>query len=114
MVQKDSTSDTALIASPDFSYLLLENRFRGGEEAIKKALSFYPDFFKKAAKPILEIGPGRGELLELFKEKGLQAYGVDIDGPMVTVSIGTPSSSAMTRRPLSICSPAAAASALSP
>ncbi|MCB0332201.1 MAG: class I SAM-dependent methyltransferase [Bdellovibrionales bacterium] len=68
---------------PDYSYLMLENRFRGSEEAIKNHLKIYPPIFQNATAPILEIGSGRGELLELFGEGGKEAYGVDIDHAMV-------------------------------
>ena len=71
----------------DYSYLLLENRFRGSEEEIKNRLKVYPPFFKSAIKPVLEIGPGRGELLELFKENKINAYGVDLDKAMIEVAM---------------------------
>jgi len=71
----------------DYSYLLLENRFRGDEQQIKERLSFYPEYFKNATRPVLEIGSGRGELLELFKESGVPARGVDLDPAMVERSL---------------------------
>lgn len=67
----------------DFSYLLLENRYRGSEEEISKRLEIYPAYFKSASKPVLEIGPGRGELLKLLGKQNISAYGVDIDLAMV-------------------------------
>jgi 2-polyprenyl-3-methyl-5-hydroxy-6-metoxy-1,4-benzoquinol methylase len=77
-----SCSSTTL---PDYSYLLLENRYRGSEEAIKERQSWYPSVFAGSSleHKVLEIGPGRGELLELFREQGVQAFGVDIDAAMV-------------------------------
>ena len=69
----------------DYSYLLLENRFRGSEEEIKRRLSIYPPYFKGAAKPVLEIGPGRGELLALFKEQAIPARGIEMDSAMIEV-----------------------------
>lgn len=68
---------------PDFSYLLLENRFRGSEEEISKRLSIYPPVFAGTHLPVLEIGGGRGELQLLFREAGLVSYNVDIDQAMV-------------------------------
>ena len=41
---------------PDYSYLMLENRFRGSEGAIKDHLGRYPSIFSETTKPILEIG----------------------------------------------------------
>ena len=70
-------------SAPDYSYVLLENRFRGSEEEISKRLEVYLPDFKSAAKPVLEIGCGRGELLQLFTEQGIPSYGVDIDAAMI-------------------------------
>jgi O-antigen chain-terminating methyltransferase len=33
--------------------------------------------------PVLELAPGRGEMLELLRESGIEAYGVDVDEGMV-------------------------------
>jgi 2-polyprenyl-3-methyl-5-hydroxy-6-metoxy-1,4-benzoquinol methylase len=70
----------------DFSYLLLENRFRGSEDEIKSRVSIYPTFFKGASQKVLEIGAGRGELQTLFKEAGIASYAVDLDRAMVARS----------------------------
>lgn len=72
---------------PDYSYLLLENRFRGSEVEISKRMEIYPALFKEAKQPILEIGAGRGELLELFKQQSIPAYAVDIDQAMVETTV---------------------------
>ena len=69
----------------DYSYLLLENRFRGSEQEIKQRLSIYPAYFKDAGKVVIDIGPGRGELLELFKEQGILARGVELNAAMAEV-----------------------------
>jgi len=68
---------------PDYSYLLLENRFRGSEEDIASRVSIYPPIFKNSSQAILEIGPGRGELQTLFKQSNINSYGVDVDQAMV-------------------------------
>lgn len=72
---------------PDLSYLLLEHRYRGSEEAIAERLSIYPPLFAKAKAPVLEIGPGRGELQHLLKAASVKSYGVDLDEAMVKVAI---------------------------
>jgi O-antigen chain-terminating methyltransferase len=74
------------LAVPDPSYLLLENRYRGGEAEIERRLSIYPELFKGAPGQILEIGSGRGELQRLFKKAGAESYGVDLDTVMVNVA----------------------------
>lgn len=70
----------------DYSYVLLENRYRGGEDVIKERLNIYPPYFQGVTKPVLEIGGGRGELLELFREQQIPGYCVDVDRAMVEAS----------------------------
>lgn len=70
----------------DYSYLLLENRFRGSEEDISARLSIYPPLFTGARKSILEIGSGRGELQLLLRKAGVPSYGVDMDEAMVAAA----------------------------
>ncbi len=72
---------------PPFSYLLLENRYRGSESEIAERLTPYVDVFRTAAAPVLELGPGRGELQLLFKKQGIVAYGIDTDEAMVKVAL---------------------------
>ena len=73
---------------PDFSYRLLENRFRGSEDEIARRLGIYPELFAGQSKPIVEIGGGRGELLELFNKRGIESYSVDLDEAQVLASAG--------------------------
>lgn len=72
----------------DDFYLRFEEHFRGSKETIKQRLevylpaietimALYPD------KPALDIGCGRGEWLELLKEQGYHAKGVDLNASMV-------------------------------
>ena len=65
-----------------FDYTLFENIHRGSREEIKQRQKVYLDWFAEK-KNVLDIGCGRGELLELFKENGVPALGVDINGAMV-------------------------------
>ena len=76
-------------------YAAFEDVFRGSREDIKERLSTYLDRLLVAGagqleKPIVDIGCGRGEWLELLKENGLYAYGIDINLMMVerSVSLG--------------------------
>ena len=76
--------DAALLAS---FYFRFEDSFRGSREEIKKRLTRYLAPLKKAAaplgKPVLDIGCGRGEWLELVRQSGFQSRGVDLDASMV-------------------------------
>ena len=67
---------------PSFDYFGFEERFRGSEEDIKERQRVYVEFFKDV-EPVLDIGCGRGEFLELARETGIKANGVDLDLDMV-------------------------------
>ena len=61
-------------------YELFEDESRGDVADIRERLEFYVPLLEKAAKGgglIADLGCGRGELLELLKEKGLTALGID-------------------------------------
>lgn len=58
-------------------YERFENNFRGSEEDIKNRQKEYLPFLKNA-KNVLDIGCGRGEFLELMKENGIEASGVEM------------------------------------
>jgi SAM-dependent methyltransferase len=65
-----------------------EERFRGSRAVIKERLSVYLPVLKEAkaggkGHPILDLGCGRGEWLELLQEQGLRAQGVDRNPAMV-------------------------------
>ena len=72
----------------DSLYLSFENRFRGQRSEIKDRVRFYLPFLKQAGagqarRPILDLGCGRGEWLELLQENELEASGVDLNEAMV-------------------------------
>ena len=66
----------------DANYLSFEDSFRGSREEIKKRVAIYLPRLRAAVAgtdeaPILEVGCGRGELLEVLRSEGLKAAGVD-------------------------------------
>jgi O-antigen chain-terminating methyltransferase len=67
---------------PDFDYARFEERFRGDEHEIKERQRTYLQYFQDKEN-ILDIGCGRGEFLELLRESGIKAGGVDLDLDMV-------------------------------
>jgi SAM-dependent methyltransferase len=71
----------------DAFYLEFENHFRGSEEEIKQKQQKYIKVFKdsKADKklPIVDLGCGRGEFLDLLHHNGLVPVGVDLNQSMV-------------------------------
>jgi O-antigen chain-terminating methyltransferase len=66
----------------DAFYASFDEQFRGRREDIKQRLRIYlPKINQNSigteSMPILDVGSGRGEWLEVLKEEGLQARGVD-------------------------------------
>jgi SAM-dependent methyltransferase len=68
-------------ASP-LSYLAFEEKHRGPGEAIKEKQRAYLHHFLGAPGRVLDAGCGRGEFLEILREAGIPAYGVDQDAEM--------------------------------
>lgn len=60
----------------DALYAALEDRFRGTRETIKEGFKIYLPYVKEQA-PVVDLGCGRGEWLELLSEAGIKAGGVD-------------------------------------
>jgi SAM-dependent methyltransferase len=75
----------AAAALPD--YFAFESRMRGSVDAIRERQRRYVDDFRDAA-PVLDIGCGRGELLALLREAGVEARGIDADADMVAFARG--------------------------
>ena len=78
-------SQPAAAALPD--YFAFESRMRGSVEAIRERQRRYVEDFRGAA-PVLDIGCGRGELLQLLREAGVEARGIDADADMVAYARG--------------------------
>jgi 2-polyprenyl-3-methyl-5-hydroxy-6-metoxy-1,4-benzoquinol methylase len=60
-----------------FDYSRFAERFRGSEEYVKGGQKFYAPYFA-GCKDVLDIGCGRGEFLELMREAGVPARGIDL------------------------------------
>jgi SAM-dependent methyltransferase len=75
----------AATALPD--YFAFESRMRGTVESIRERQRRYVEDFRDAA-PVLDIGCGRGELLQLLREAGIDARGIDADADMVAYARG--------------------------
>ena len=66
-----------------FDYVGFERRFRGDPEAVAAALAErYLDLLV-ANPPVVDIGCGRAELVEMLTRRGVEAIGVDTDPSMV-------------------------------
>jgi len=64
-------------------YCLLEERYRGSREEIKQRLTIYKKDFEalrarmQSSGPIIDLGCGRGEFVELLRDEGFQVIGID-------------------------------------
>ncbi len=77
----------------DAVYLSFENRFRGTREEIIERLRVYLPKIRKADagttdRPVLDIGCGRGEWLQILAEEKLIGKGIDLNPAQVKESIG--------------------------
>ncbi len=73
------------VAMPDlnaYKYVGFEDRFRGSQHDIRDRLTDYLPVFAGASN-VLDIGCGRGELLDLFRGAGIGAHGIDSNQSMV-------------------------------
>ncbi|WP_051302885.1 class I SAM-dependent methyltransferase [Psychromonas aquimarina] len=69
-------------------YRAFEDKFRGSRALIKNRIKIYLPFILKLKElypdsSALDIGCGRGEWLELLKDNGISAQGIDLDSGML-------------------------------
>jgi len=69
-------------ADPQINYYVFEERFRGSRENILQHQMNFIGYFENCTN-VLDIGCGRGEFLELAKQKGINARGIDVDEDMI-------------------------------
>jgi len=80
------TSVTESLRHFDALYADLEDHFRGSRETVKESCEFYLPYVEALPNPALQvadIGCGRGEWLEVLRERGAKAIGVDNNRVMV-------------------------------
>ncbi|HEX6740091.1 MAG TPA: methyltransferase domain-containing protein [Vicinamibacteria bacterium] len=63
-------------AALDAGYVAFENRFRGDRDEIRGRLRDYLPLFEGLA-PVVDLGCGRGEFLELLRDAGIAARGIE-------------------------------------
>ena len=80
---KDTSYEHSFISdNSSFNYFAFEERFRGSQADIKARQLEFLKYFE-GSKCILDIGCGRGEFLELLREREIVGHGIDVDEDMV-------------------------------
>jgi len=69
-------------AASDSAYTAFENRFRGSRDEIRARQRDYVPLFAGLA-PVVDLGSGRGEFLELLRVAGIAARGVEDNAHVV-------------------------------
>ena len=69
----------------NFAYADFENLFRGSENFIFDRMKFYQRFFSPNQK-VLDVGCGRGELIKVLLEAGINVSGIEPDESMFQIA----------------------------
>ncbi len=77
----DQAPPAPVPAAAEMDYAGFEDRLRTSEKVSDKQRIYVPYFAGKG--PVLDVGCGRGEFLELMGEAGIEARGLDLDLDMV-------------------------------
>ncbi len=75
---------TPQAAIDSYKYVGFEDRFRGSRDEIRRRMADYVADFTSASD-VLDVGCGRGEFLDLLREAGIAARGLDVNHEMVEV-----------------------------
>jgi SAM-dependent methyltransferase len=81
---RPATAVPAASDALDAYYAAFEESFRGSRDEIKQRLSIYPPYLEAAGlaatgKPVVDLGCGRGEWLDVLRDAGYPAYGIDLN-----------------------------------
>lgn len=82
-----ASSSPAVAAPADWSrvdWLRFSERFRGSEEYVRREQQIYPARFAGCGE-VVDLGCGRGELLETLRTAGVNAHGVELSGELAAI-----------------------------
>jgi 2-polyprenyl-3-methyl-5-hydroxy-6-metoxy-1,4-benzoquinol methylase len=71
------------ILAPAFDYEIFESRFRS-EESVREHQLEYVELMR-GKKRVVDLGCGRGELVEMLRSQGISAYGVEIEPDFIAL-----------------------------
>ena len=80
----EADTNAAAPVIDSYKYVGFEDRFRGSQEDIRARLEPYVAMLQ-GARDVLDVGCGRGELLDLLRNEGILARGLDLNHEMVEV-----------------------------
>jgi O-antigen chain-terminating methyltransferase len=83
-VERVSESAPAEFANVD--WLKFAEKFRGSEEDIRARQQMYATRFREHA-PVLDIGCGRGEMIQILQDAGITARGVDSNDDSIALCL---------------------------
>jgi SAM-dependent methyltransferase len=78
-----TTAVQSSVQPPSFDYMTFENCFRP-EDSVRERHADYLHLLRTRRR-VVDLGCGRGELLELLRHEGVSAYGVELDPDVVAV-----------------------------
>jgi SAM-dependent methyltransferase len=78
----EGSAPPAAVSLDSYKYVGFEDRFRGSPAEIRARLASYLPLFA-GASDVLDVGCGRGELLDLLAEAGITSRGLDLNHEMV-------------------------------
>jgi 2-polyprenyl-3-methyl-5-hydroxy-6-metoxy-1,4-benzoquinol methylase len=78
------TPAAPVAALPPIDWMRFAERFRGSEESVRQRQQIYADRFQ-GCQSVLDIGCGRGELLQVLKDGGIGAQGIDLSEESVNL-----------------------------
>jgi SAM-dependent methyltransferase len=73
------------LVGADLHSVYFQARFGGDEPVIRAQSERFVDLFRGRGR-VLDLGSGRGTFLELMREQGVGAYGVDLDARMIAIA----------------------------
>ncbi len=77
----------AVDSAVSLDWLKFAEKFRGTEDYVKRHFTIYVERFAGCSN-VLDVGCGRGELLEVFGQNGIQATGVDLNDDCLAMCQG--------------------------
>jgi O-antigen chain-terminating methyltransferase len=82
----EHVSESAPVEFANVDWLKFAERFRGSEEDIRARQQMYISRFREHF-PVLDIGCGRGEMIQIFQDAGITARGVDSNDDSVALCV---------------------------